>query len=1093
MFSLYINKLSIFVFIIAALLIPASQTPASDTVRVLIVHAYSQEYPWTKGQHEGFVERLKQGLTLQPTIKTEYLDTKRIHYDEDYADRFADYLKRKYHDFNPDVLYVTDDNGLSFGKDELSALFPDTPLFFSGVNDYSIQSKLDKSRVTGVFEKKEIGPNLDLLDALFGDVSHIVVLGDDSNTYQAIEHEIHQEMATRPRMKITYLADNRLDIILSRLTQIERPVVLLTTLGALQNSQGEILNLHQTISRITSSNADVVISMEDAYLLDGVLGGYVTSGHAQGSTAAALMHDYLDGQPISSILPVTDSPNEYVIDHRVLESLKLDLPDYIHSKARILHPSISFYQDNRIAILSILIFLAIALVATLIFYSLVTSRKNRKLRIQSTQLLHQGRMLRESEEKYRLLFELSEDPMLVIQSDKFVLANDAAIRTLGYGSADEIQQVHPSSLSPEKQPDGQLSVNKADDMMDQAYMNGYHRFEWQHLKKDGKPLLIEVSLTRIPFEGKSALFCVWHDITEWRRAERGLREKTTYLNSILSASIKIGFIATDNDLNITYYNQTAAQIFGMKPDELEGKDIHFFHGGVGSVADEQMFKALQSAREEGEFRFSLQLKIDGSKQYIDARISPIWDESKILNGYMLMAEDVTKQHADEELIKFQATNDILTSLPNRRTLVDRLSQTVSRCLRHNKLGIVIFIDLDHFKHINDTLGHTVGDILLQQLAVRMQDSVRSEDTVARLGGDEFVVLLSETNEDIETAINNAQVIADKLLQAIAIPYDIENHDIRTSASIGITIFPTDNETADDVLRKADTAMYQAKEAGRNTIKFFSPDMQQKVEARLRLLEQLHQAVDKREFLVYFQPQIDRDGKMVGAESLVRWCMRDNTLVLPDNFIPLAEESGLIEPISEFVLRESLLAQLKWMRQYPEHRVPRISINVSAMQFRKKNFVDAIKTAVKDTGNDPENLTLELTESMLIGNIDETIEKMKELKDFGVRFSIDDFGTGYSSLAYLKSLPISEIKIDRSFVRDILTDPNDAALVETILNLAKQLHLEVVAEGVETKEIRNMLLEYGCTVFQGYYFSRPIPLEQFEKAYLTDLTYGYKID
>ncbi|MEW8096117.1 MAG: EAL domain-containing protein, partial [Candidatus Thiodiazotropha endolucinida] len=246
-------------------------------------------------------------------------------------------------------------------------------------------------------------------------------------------------------------------------------------------------------------------------------------------------------------------------------------------------------------------------------------------------------------------------------------------------------------------------------------------------------------------------------------------------------------------------------------------------------------------------------------------------------------------------------------------------------------------------------------------------------------------------------------------------------------------------------------------------------------------------------LVYFQPQIDRDGKMVGAESLVRWCMRDNTLVLPDNFIPLAEESGLIEPISEFVLRESLLAQLKWMRQYPEHRVPRISINVSAMQFRKKNFVDAIKTAVKDTGNDPENLTLELTESMLIGNIDETIEKMKELKDFGVRFSIDDFGTGYSSLAYLKSLPISEIKIDRSFVRDILTDPNDAALVETILNLAKQLHLEVVAEGVETKEIRNMLLEYGCTVFQGYYFSRPIPLEQFEKAYLTDLTYGYKID
>ncbi|MEW8194830.1 MAG: hypothetical protein AB2793_14050, partial [Candidatus Thiodiazotropha sp.] len=278
----------------------ASQAPASDAVRVLIVHAYSQEYPWTKGQHEGFVESLKQGLTLQPTIKAEYLDTKRLHYDADYADRFADYLKRKYRNFNPVALYVTDDNGLSFGIEKLSVLFPDTPLFFSGVNDYSIQSKLDRSKVTGVFEKKEIGPNLDLLHALFGDVGHIVALGDGSNTYQAIEREIRQEMATRPLMKITYLADNRLDIILSRLAQIERPVVLLTTLGALQNSQGEILNLHQTISQITLSSANVVVSMEDAYLLDGVLGGYVTSGHAQGSTAAALLLAYLDGQQISS-------------------------------------------------------------------------------------------------------------------------------------------------------------------------------------------------------------------------------------------------------------------------------------------------------------------------------------------------------------------------------------------------------------------------------------------------------------------------------------------------------------------------------------------------------------------------------------------------------------------------------------------------------------------------------------------------------------------------------------------------------------------------------------------------------------------------
>lgn len=1085
MFPLRINGLLLRVLSTCILLLWASMLAASDSVRILVVHAYSQEYPWTKGQHQGFADRLNHTLETPPTIKTEYLDTKRINFDQDYAERFATFLWYKYQDFQPEAIYVTDDNGLKFGVQNLAELFPDTPLFFSGVNDYSMISKLDKTRQTGVFEKKEIGPNLDLLHDLLGEVGHIIVVGDDSNTYQAIASEIQQEMMSRADMQITYLADNRLDAILDRLRQEQQPIVLLTTLGAVQNDTGEILNLSQTITRIASTNTEIVISMEDAYLFDGVLGGFVTSGPAQGLAAASLLLSYLDGQPVSSIAPVTKSPNEYVIDGEVLESLNLNLPAGISDKVKILHPRESFYQEHRNAILTILVFLALALVATLILYSVATSDKNRKLRQQSVLLRQQGKKLQESEEKYRLLFEFSEDPMLVIQENMFVLANDAVVRTLGYDTMDRLLQIHPSDLSPDRQPDGQDSFEKANQVMSAANTDGYRRFEWEHLKKDGEPLLIEVSLTRIPYEGKNALFCVWHDITEWRHAEQGLREKTAYLNSVLSASINVGIIATDTDLNITYYNQTATQIFGVKSGELRGKDIHFFHGGEGSIADSRLIKALQLAEEEGEFRFSLKRGKDDEKQYIDARISPIWDDVQALKGYMLMAEDVTKQHADEELIRFQATNDILTSLPNRRTMVDRLSQTISRCFRHKQLGTVIFIDLDHFKHTNDTLGHTIGDALLQQVATRMQKSVRSEDTVARLGGDEFVILLSEIRDELGSAINDAQSIADKLLHTIAEPFVIEKHEIRISASIGITIFPTKNESADDVLRQADTAMYQAKDAGRNTIKFFSPEMQQKVEARIRMLDQLHQAVEKGEFLVYFQPQVDRDGQLIGVESLVRWQQQDNTIVLPDKFIPLAEESGLIDPISEYVLRQTLEAQLRWTENYPENRVARISVNVSAIQFRQKNFVETIIQAVKEIGNDPKVLTLELTESMLIGNMSETVEKMQQLKELGVRFSIDDFGTGYSSLAYLKRLPISEIKIDRSFVQDILTDPNDAALVNTILNLAKQLQLEVVAEGVESREIRDMLIRYGCTVFQGYHFSRPIPAEQFEKAFLAD--------
>ncbi|MCU7879050.1 MAG: PAS domain S-box protein, partial [Candidatus Thiodiazotropha sp. (ex Lucinoma borealis)] len=494
-------------------------------------------------------------------------------------------------------------------------LFPDTPLFFSGVNDYSMMSKLDKTRQTGVFEKKEIGPNLDLLHDLLGEVGHIMVVGDDSNTYRVIASEIQQEMMTRADMQITYLADNRLDAILDRLGQEQQPIVLLTTLGAVQNNMGEILNLSQTITRIASTNTEIVISMEDAYLFDGVLGGFVTSGPAQGLAAASLLLSYLDGQPVSSIAPVTKSPNEYVINGRVLESLNLKLPAGISDKVKIIHPRESFYQEHRNAILTILVFLALALVATLILYSVATSDKNRKLRQQSVLLRQQGKKLQESEEKYRLLFEFSEDPMLVIQENMFVLANDAAVRTLGYDTMDRLLQLHPSDLSPDRQPDGQDSFEKANQVMSAANTDGYRRFEWEHIKKNGQPLLIKVSLTRIPYEGKNALFCVWHDITEWRHAEQGLREKTTYLNSVLSASINVGFIATDTELSITYYNQTATQIFGMKPGELRGKDIHFFHGGEGSVADSRIAKALQLAKEEGEFRFSLKRGENEDIQY----------------------------------------------------------------------------------------------------------------------------------------------------------------------------------------------------------------------------------------------------------------------------------------------------------------------------------------------------------------------------------------------------------------------------------------------------------------------------------------------
>lgn len=1066
------------------LLLLVTEVYARNTVRILVIHAYSQEYPWTKGQHQGFVDTLQQGLGHSAVLHTEYLDTKRLSYGAEYAEWFADYIDKKYKAANPKAIYVTDDNGLSFGLDHLSRIFPNAPLFFSGVNNFSVREQLDPERQTGIFEKKEPAPNLEAMRQLFGKVEQINVVGDDSNTYRAIARELHRELDAKQDFQVNYIAHNRIDKITAELRASGGAPVLLTTVGAMRNSRDEAMQLQEIIERITAAGSGAVISMEDAYLFDGVLGGFVTSGPAQGRAAADLLLSYLSGRRISELPPLLRSPNEYVFNDRVLQSLALELPLELAVKSKLLYPRSGIFERYRYLVVGLLVVLATAFIATLVLYTVHVTRGNRKLREQSQLLLEQGKRLEESEEKYRLLFERSEDPMLVIKGDQFTISNQAACRILGYDSLNSLQHVHPFNISPELQPDGLTSLAKGSAMMEEAYRKGYHRFEWIHQKKDGVPIPIEVSLTRIPFEGENALFCVWRDMTEQRRAQRALQEKTIYLNSVLRASVNVGIIATDPALNISYYNETVSSIFGLQPGELDGKDIHVFHGGGNDGPSRRIEMALQQARKDGEYRFSLERDQQDEKRYIDARISPITTEDGALSGYMLMAEDVTSQHKAEETIKFQAAYDALTALPNRRSLLERLAQDLSNCQRHGHFGALLFLDLDNFKHVNDSMGHPVGDALLKEVADRMRHAVRSEDTVARLGGDEFVVLLAEVGDSLEQALLDVQAIAEKLLQAISRPVTLEGHELHPRTSIGITLFPSQDKSPDDILRKADTALYQAKEAGRNTFKFFSSNMQKRVEQRMQLLTGLTQAMDRGEFEVHFQPQIDDADKLIGVESLVRWQRPGTGTVYPDDFIPLAEESGLIRPISEFVMRESLMAQLRWREYSPDQPPPLVAINISATQFDQNNFADNIVRILEQTDADASHLTLELTESMLLGDIETTIGKMRRLKELGIRFSIDDFGTGYSSLAYLKRLPIDEIKIDRSFIQDVPGNANDSAVVETILTLAKQLRLEVVAEGVENREALDFLKSRGCRIFQGYYFSKPVTAATLEQRFLT---------
>jgi len=438
--------------------------------------------------------------------------------------------------------------------------------------------------------------------------------------------------------------------------------------------------------------------------------------------------------------------------------------------------------------------------------------------------------------------------------------------------------------------------------------------------------------------------------------------------------------------------------------------------------------------------------------------------------------DVSIAKADEEKIRNLAFYDTLTGLPNRRLLWERLRQALISSIRSGSKHALLFVDLDGFKLLNDTLGHHVGDLLLQETAKRISGCVREVDTVARLGGDEFVIILEDLSQIPEIAAAQARTVGGKILAAIEQPFLLEGRECQTTSSMGITVFGNQNESTNEVLQQADIAMYQAKAAGRNAMFFFAPALQASVNARVALERDLRLAIRENQFSLFYQPQLDR-GLLTGAEALLRWRHPERGLVTPHEFVPLAEETGLIFPLGNWVLETACLQIAAWAHR-PEGQHLSVAVNVSAREFRQPKFVDQVLGALDRTGANPENLKLELSENMFVENVEEVIAKMSKLKAHGVRFSLEDFGTGFSSMTYLKRLPLDQIKIDRAFVSDILKDPISGAVAQAIISVARAMGLSVIAEGVETEEQRAYLAKLGCHAFQGYLFSHPLPLGEF---------------
>ena len=560
------------------------------------------------------------------------------------------------------------------------------------------------------------------------------------------------------------------------------------------------------------------------------------------------------------------------------------------------------------------------------------------------------------------------------------------------------------------------------------------------------------------------------DSTESKQAEEMLR-----ISAIAFETQSAMMVTTDNFI-ILRVNRAFTQLTGYGVKEIIGKTPRILSSGRH---DHAFFQAMKdSLKETGYWQGEIwNRRKNGIIEAEWLTISAVTSHDGVITHYVGIYSDITENKDAVAEIHRLAYYDPLTHLPNRRLLQDRLNQELAAAIRNGLYGAILFLDLDNFKVLNDTRGHDAGDQLLIEVARRLNIQICDSNIVGRLGGDEFVVLLENLSKEAEEAAMLSQQMAEKLLDALSNPYYFEGYEFHCSTSIGIRLY-RGHETVDELLRHADLAMYHAKTAGRNTLCFFDPTMQTMVTARAEMEKDLRRALEQNQFKLLYQSQVSSNLEIVGAEALLCWQHPERGLVSPIEFIALAEKTNLIIPIGQWVL-ETACAQLKAWKGEPHTRHLQLSVNVSAHQFRHPSFVTVVQQTLKENAIQPDLLKLELTESLVLDHINDTIEKMHTLREIGVRFSLDDFGTGYSSFSYLTQLPLDQLKIDQSFVSNIGIKSSDAIIVQTIIGMANNLGIDVIAEGVETEKQRAFLEQHGCPTYQGYLFSKPVPIEEFE--------------
>jgi diguanylate cyclase (GGDEF)-like protein/PAS domain S-box-containing protein len=753
---------------------------------------------------------------------------------------------------------------------------------------------------------------------------------------------------------------------------------------------------------------------------------------------------------------------------QVTDLLKeLRAPPYEHPPSFTLHDVVERYRGQLLIVL-----LGLAAILTLSFRLLNTKRK--LLAEQGISLL-QKQHLQISQASLQATIDAIPDLMfeLGLDGEYYSVTTNSNNQHLLYAPEKTLIGLRVSEVLPEDAANIVLAA------LHEADQTGYSQ-GWQFALDlaNGKSWYELSVAKKISSKNQQQRFVVLsRDITQRKTAEEDQR-----IAAIVFESQEAMVVADKNNV-IVRVNSAFTHILGYSAQEVIGQTPRLFK------SDRQDTHFYQNMWEQitthGQWHGEIWNKCKNNDIIpMHAIITAVKGADGLVAYYVATLTDITERKRSADEIEHLAFYDALTNLPNRRMLLDRLKLAFASSKRNHRDGALLFLDLDNFKTLNDSLGHAIGDLLLQQVASRLTNCLRESDTiarVARLGGDEFVVMLEDLSGDTNEAAAQVQRVAQKILTNLSQPFTLDSYQYLNSVSIGAALFSEHEHSPDDLLQHADIAMYQAKKAGRNNMLFFNPNMQDAINARTDLERELRKAVDTQQFQLYYQVQVDYLGDTMGAEALIRWNHPERGMISPYQFIPLAEETGLILAIGQWVLNTAC-EQLKAWQNNEITRDWTISVNVSAKQFHQADFATTVFSTIQRHTINPRLLKIELTESMLLEKIDETIITMNRLRSMGINFSLDDFGTGYSSLQYLKRLPLNQLKIDQSFIRDIASDHSDQAIVRTIIAMAQSLNLEVIAEGVETDKQLGYLRNYGCNHFQGYLFSKPITIEAFEKQY-----------